>query len=173
MSRLDSFIRRVTAQRDCLNAAAEMLADRPGPVLELGLGNGRTYDHLRDLFPDREIFVFDRQVAAHPECIPDEDHMLVGELSDTLPTAAARFEGSAALVHADVGTGDGAANAQLAAFFGPLALRALAPGGLALTDQRIPVDGWEEVAPPASVPSGRYFIYRKPDPAAGQEPGNG
>ncbi|MEJ0068675.1 MAG: class I SAM-dependent methyltransferase [Pseudomonadota bacterium] len=28
-------------------------------MLELGLGNGRTYDHLRSLFPDHEIFVFD------------------------------------------------------------------------------------------------------------------
>lgn len=162
MSRLDSFIRRVSAQRDCLNVAADMLADRPGVILELGLGNGRTYDHLRDLFPDRDIYVFDRQVAAHPECIPDDEHMLVGELTDTLPAAVARFEGTAAMVHADVGTGDAAANARLAAFFGPLAHRVLAAGGLALTDQRIPTDGWELVDPPPSVPTDRYFIYRKP-----------
>ena len=173
MSRLDSFIRRVTAQRDCLNAAAQMLAGTPGVVLELGLGNGRTYDHLRDLFPDREIFVFDRQVAAHPECIPDDAHMLVGELVDTLPPTVARFEGEVALVHADVGTGIAEANARLAAFFGPLALRALAPGGLALTDQRIPTEGWELVDPPASVPADRYFIYRKPDTGAAGGAGNG
>ena len=57
MSRLESFIRRVTAQRDCLNMAKELVVDVPGPILELGLGNGRTYDHLRELFPDREIFM--------------------------------------------------------------------------------------------------------------------
>lgn len=169
MSRLDSFIRRVSAQRDCLNAAAELLADRSGVILELGLGNGRTYDHLRDLFPGRDIYVFDRHVAAHPECIPDDEHMLVGELDITLPAAVARFEGAVAMVHADVGTGDAAANKRLAAFFGPLAHRALAPGGLALTDQRIPTEGWDLVSPPRSVPADRYFIYRKPaDDAASQ-----
>ena len=73
MSRLDSFIRRVTAQRDCLNAAAVLVRDLPGPVLEFGLGNGRTYDHLRSLLPDRQIFVFERQVAAHPDCIPPDE----------------------------------------------------------------------------------------------------
>ncbi|MBM3542582.1 MAG: hypothetical protein FJX51_11085, partial [Alphaproteobacteria bacterium] len=68
MSRLDSFIRRLQAQRACLDHAAMLVRDLPGPVLEFGLGNGRTYDHLRETFPGREIFAFDRQVAAHPDC---------------------------------------------------------------------------------------------------------
>ncbi len=55
----------MTAQRDCLALAARLVADVPGPVLELGLGNGRTYDHLREILPGREIFVFDRRVAAN------------------------------------------------------------------------------------------------------------
>ena len=49
MSRLDSFIRRVTAQRDCLNRVAEIIEYHEGLILEMGLGNGRTYDHLREL----------------------------------------------------------------------------------------------------------------------------
>ena len=49
MSRLDSFIRRIGAQRNVLNAVAQRIAAIDGPVLELGLGNGRTYDHLREL----------------------------------------------------------------------------------------------------------------------------
>ena len=49
MSRLDSFIRRMQAQRDCLNAAAGLIADVPGVVFDLGLGNGRTFDHLREV----------------------------------------------------------------------------------------------------------------------------
>ena len=52
MSRLDSFIRRLEAQRACLDRAAELIRDIDGHVLELGLGNGRTYDHLRGLFPE-------------------------------------------------------------------------------------------------------------------------
>ena len=51
MSRLDSFIRRLEAQRACLALAAGRIGGLPGPVLELGLGNGRTYDHLRELLP--------------------------------------------------------------------------------------------------------------------------
>ena len=48
------------AQRECLNWAAEAVAGVAGPVLELGLGNGRTYDHLRERLPEREIYVFER-----------------------------------------------------------------------------------------------------------------
>ena len=38
MSRLDSFIRRLEAQRACLNNAAQLIAGVPGNVLEFGLG---------------------------------------------------------------------------------------------------------------------------------------
>ena len=106
MSRLDSFIRRVSAQRDCLNMAKDMIADIRGPVLELGLGNGRTYDHLREIFPDREIFVFDRRVAAHPDCIPDDAHMILGDITETLGSALDQIGGQAAFAHCDIGTGE-------------------------------------------------------------------
>ncbi|MHA1546704.1 MAG: class I SAM-dependent methyltransferase, partial [Alphaproteobacteria bacterium] len=65
MSRLDSVIRRLTAQRSCLDQAAKMIGTVPGIVVELGLGNGRTFDHVREILPEREIFVFERQVKAH------------------------------------------------------------------------------------------------------------
>lgn len=48
MSRLDSVIRRLEAQRACLGFAADLIEGRgggdrvDGVVLELGLGNGRT-----------------------------------------------------------------------------------------------------------------------------------
>ncbi len=66
MSRLDSFIRRLEAQRRCLEMGARHIAALPGPVLELGLGHGRTYDHLRQILPAREIYVFERALAAAP-----------------------------------------------------------------------------------------------------------
>ena len=106
MSRLDSFIRRLTAQRDCLALAARLLGDMPGPVLELGLGNGRTYDHLRELFPTREIFVFDRQLNAHALAIPDPSHLILGEFGDTLPPLFAKLTHPPVLAHADFGGGD-------------------------------------------------------------------
>ena len=88
MSRLDSFIRRLEAQRACLDHAAQLIGGLPGNVLEFGLGNGRTYDHLRSRFSGREIYVFDRQVAAHPDCIPPSDRLFIGEFLDTLHLAA-------------------------------------------------------------------------------------
>ena len=81
MSRLDSFIRRMLAQRACLNWAAEAVADIAGPVLELGLGNGRTYDHLRELMPEREIYVFERAIGsfdrAHDMSLPPEKFLIL------------------------------------------------------------------------------------------------
>ena len=78
MSRLDSFIARMQAQRDCLNFLKPGVEALAGPILEVGLGNGRTYDHLRTLFPGRDIYVFERKVAAHPDCIPPAERLFLG-----------------------------------------------------------------------------------------------
>ncbi|MCH7931978.1 MAG: hypothetical protein IH906_07210, partial [Proteobacteria bacterium] len=134
MSRLDSVIRRLRAQRDCLDVSVRLVADVPGPVLEFGLGNGRTYDHLRTLFPDREIFVFDRRIAAHPDCVPDAAHMLLGDFDDTMPGAGARIGARAALAHFDVGSPDAAANGALGERLVELAAPLLAPGGVVVSD---------------------------------------
>jgi hypothetical protein len=160
VSRLDSFIRRMQGQRDCLNRAAELIAAVPGPVLELGLGNGRTYDHLREILPGREIFVFDRRIAAHPASVPDAAHMILGDIRETLATADLRLGAKAALVHVDVGTGDAAANAALAAALGPLIDRLAAPGAVVASDQAIPMAGWRLLPLPEGVKAGRYHLYR-------------
>ncbi len=161
MSRLDSFIRRVSAQRDCLNMVAGMIAGVPGPVLELGLGNGRTYDHQRELLPDRDIYVFDRRVAAHPDCIPDDDHMILGDIFETLPRARERTGGGVALVHSDIGTGDAESNARIAAFLGAHVPDLVAPGGIVVSDQDMAPAGWERLPLPEGVRPDRYFIYRR------------
>jgi hypothetical protein len=160
MSRLDSFIRLLTAQRDCLALAARLIADVPGPVLELGLGNGRTYDHLRSLLPGREIFVFDRRIAAHPDCVPDEAHMILGDVRETLPQALARIGARAALAHCDVGTGVQSDNDSLAAFVGPAMAKLMAPGGIVVSDQKLTVPGWTPVPVPSGIEPGRYFLNR-------------
>jgi hypothetical protein len=160
MSRLESFIRRLQAQRDCLALAASLIAGVPGPVLELGLGNGRTFDHLRRLLPGREIFVFDRHLAAHADCRPDERHLFLGELAETLPRARAAIGAPAALAHCDLGSGDPARDRALAAAVGPGLAPLMAPGGVVVGDQDYGVAGWRPVAPPPDVAPGRYFIYR-------------
>src|SRR4029079_5541966 len=93
MSRLDSFIRRLEAQRACLDYATAQIAGLSGGVLSFGLGNGRTYDHLRSRCPGRDIYVFERHVAAHPDCIPPADRLYVGGFLDPLAPAAAALPG--------------------------------------------------------------------------------
>ena len=160
MSRLDSFIRRLEAQRACLGEAAKLVKDLDGVVLELGLGNGRTYDHLREICSDREIYVFDRQVLAHPSCIPPADHLFLGEITDTLAQALAKLGPRAALVHTDVGTGDQAANERLAATIAPMIRALMRPGGIVISDQPMIAPGLATVPLPEGVKPGRYFMSK-------------
>lgn len=161
MSRLDSAIRRLEAQRACLEAAILRIGDRPGIVLELGLGNGRTYDHLRERLSGRDIYVFERVVGAHPDCVPDADHLLLGDFRDTLPAAARRFGATAVLLHADIGSGDREASAALAQAIAPWLVPLLAPGGVVASDQRFAVAGWRPLALPAGIAEGRYSLYER------------
>jgi len=160
VSRLDSFIRRLEAQRACLGEAARLVQDLDGVVLELGLGNGRTYDHLREICSDREIYVFDRQVLAHPSCIPPADHLFLGEITDTLAQALAKLGPRAALVHTDVGTGDQAANERLAATIAPMIRALMRPGGIVISDQPMIAPGLTPVPLPEGVKPGRYFMSK-------------
>ena len=97
MSRLERMIERLSTQRACLDRAVTMVADLPGPVLEVGLGKGRTYDHLRHTLPGREIFVFDRDIHAPESCVPDSPYLYLGDFAETLPMVpgAARRVGCA------------------------------------------------------------------------------
>jgi hypothetical protein len=167
VSRLDSFIRRLEAQRACLDWAVAAVRDLDGPALEIGLGNGRTYDHLRARFgPGRGIFALDRQLAAHPGSVPDKDHLILGEFRDSLPALARRLGPIAALVHADTGSGNEAASRAQAQWLAGPVDALLAPGGVVVSDQdmsdgsRAP-QGWRAEPLPAGVQAGRYFIYRK------------
>ena len=159
MSRLDSFIRRVAAQRDCLNMAKGLVANISGPVLELGLGNGRTYDHLREIFPDREIFVFDRRVAAHPDCIPEEKFQFLGDFRDSLPLANKKLGANSILAHLDIGTGEKKASQQLAEQIGPLVLSLMKRGSIIVSDQELISCSHIRIDPPLNIPKGRTFIY--------------
>lgn len=160
MSRLDSAIRRLEAQRLCLGHAADLVRDMPGHVLELGLGNGRTYDHLRGLLPEREIHCFDRHIAAHPDCIPDPDRMHLGDLSETLPAAAARLGATAVLAHLDIGSGDREASLALGVRLARALPALLAPGAVVVGDQPVPNDRWTVLELPEGVRPGRYHMYR-------------
>lgn len=157
MSRLESMRRRLTAQIDGLNWAAQELAQTRGDVLELGLGNGRTYDHLRQEFPDRRIMVIDRVLNPHPSCIPPAADFLQGEADDMLRSLAKdgpRF----ALAHYDFGFGvkekDVEEGARLSAFIAPV----MVPGGMVVSQQ--PLVGFTQISGPDTIDPERYLFYR-------------
>lgn len=159
-SRLDAFIRRVAAQRACLDHAATLIGERPGIVLELGLGNGRTFDHLRERFPARDIFVFDREIAAHPASIPDAAHIRLGDFHDTLPAFTHEGWPKAVLVHADIGSPDRVRDAELARWLGPALAPLLAPGALVATDRALTTVNWSALPPPEGIAPGDYQLYQ-------------
>jgi S-adenosyl-L-methionine methyltransferase len=161
MSRLDSAIRRLLAQRACLNQAAEMIGGIGGIVLELGLGNGRTYDHLRELFPDRDIYVCERKVAAHPDCVPPAEFLVLGDMRETLPGLRARFGGRVALAHFDAGTGDRPGNLTLAAELIPSIVPLLCRGGMLVSDPPVAAAELETLPLPDGISAGRYHLYRR------------
>ena len=156
-SQLDRMIARLTAQRDHLTAAAAAIRDVPGPVLEIGLGKGRTYDHLRHLFPDRDIYAFDRSVHAPARLVPDADHLFVGDFRETLEAAAGQLP-AAALAHADFGSEDRAHDAAQADWLGPLIDRLMAPGGVVVSDRELAVERWERMDGPTG--DWPYFLWR-------------
>ena len=161
MSRLDSFIRRLEAQRACLDRAAVLVRALDGPVLELGLGNGRTYDHLRELFPERDIFVCERHVAAHPDCIPPAEFLLLGDMRETLPAARGRLEGRIALVHLDPGTGDVEANRGLTLELAPMIAPLLRADAILVSEPALDLPGFVSLEAPDRVAPGRYHLYRR------------
>ncbi|MEM0907611.1 MAG: class I SAM-dependent methyltransferase [Pseudomonadota bacterium] len=160
-SRLDVFIARMTAQKHFLEDVAGKIAGIDGPVLELGLGNGRTFDHLREILPEREIFVFDRAVTAHPASIPDGDHMIIGDIRDTLAFCGPRVKRQAALIHCDLGTGDPTADLAKAHWLGPLIDERTAPGGYVATGIALDLNGFEALPRTGDAELGRYWLYRK------------
>jgi len=139
----------------------ELIAGVDGVVFELGLGNGRTYDHLRENLPDREIYVFERQPAAHRDSMPPPHRLLLGDMRVTLAAARARFEDSVALAHFDAGSGEPAANRKLADTVLPLLVPLLRTDAVLVSDPEFDMPGLTALPLPAGVPPGRYHMYRR------------
>ena len=159
MSRLDFMISRLTAQRILLEEAARQTADVEGCVFELGLGSGRTYDHLRQLFPEREIFAFDRAISAHPKCIPDADHLILGEIRETLKFCGPRIPGKPVFIHVDLGSGDPTQDLITRSWLSPLVAEWTIPGTIVLADR--PLDGsYREVPRPPGCPKSGHLLLQ-------------
>ncbi len=157
MSRLDSMLRRLAAQRDGLNWAAELIADQAGDALDLGLGNGRTYDHLREIMPQRRIWVIDRVLQCHPSCTPPQADLLLGEAEPMLRHLA-ETGAQIALAHYDFGQGIKEDDVAEAARLSPAIAAVMAKGALIVSGQ--PLVGFEQITGPDTIARERYLFYR-------------
>lgn len=157
MSRLESMRRRLTAQIDGLNWAAREIEGVPGDVLELGLGNGRTYDHLREILPDRPIWVIDRVLQPHPSCVPPAQYFLQGE-ADAMLALLAKRGARMALAHYDFGYGVKEQDVAEGARLSPLIAALMRPGGLVVSQQ--PLIGFRQVTGPDTIDPERYLFYK-------------
>lgn len=158
MSRLDSFIRRLTAQRDILNSIVDLVGPLEGPVIEFGLGNGRTYDHLREIFAGRRIIAFDRDVRSYSSSTPPAEDMVTGDIKET----GQAFVGiDAALAHADIGTGHDEIDAITLTWLPQLMVGVLRQGGIAVSGLPLDRPELEQLPLPEGIKSGRYFLYRR------------
>lgn len=157
MSRLDSMLRRFTAQRDGLNWAAARIMGQKGAALDLGLGNGRTYDHLREIMPDRRIWVIDRVLQCHPSCVPPKENFLEGEAEPMLRKLA-DMGIKVILSHYDFGSGIKADDVAEAARLSPLIAAIMQPGGIVISGQ--PLVGFEALKGPDTIAADRYMFYR-------------
>lgn len=162
LTRLEKTLFRLEAQYACIGWALAQISGRPGVVFELGLGLGRTFHHLRHHLPDRRILVFEREVRSYPDCTPDADQLILGDLGETLPAAARQFEGQVVLVNSDVGTFAPEHNAALAGLVGAHLPPALAPGGLVMSDLPLDLEGADTLDLPAGARQDSYYLYRAP-----------
>ncbi len=164
-SRLDRMLARLSTQKRCLEFAAGAIAGVPGPVFELGLGKGRTFDHLRRLLPERALFVFDRFVHAPEDVQPDAQYLLLGDFADSLQDG--RCPDGAALIHADMGSDNRAHDAEQAERLAPLIAEKLVSGGLVLCDRPLALPGCVALPLPEGCAGWPYYLYRRPQVAVG------
>ncbi|HLF22184.1 MAG TPA: class I SAM-dependent methyltransferase [Aestuariivirga sp.] len=161
ITRLEKLLYRLQSQHACLNWVFGEIEGTPGIVFELGLGLGRTFNHLRAHLPEREILVFERQVHSYPDCTPQPHELVIGDLAETLPAMAARHGGAVCLVNSDVGSFDKAHNQMMAAIVSAGIGPALAPGAFVVSDLALDIAGCAALCLPPGAHAGRYYLYKR------------
>lgn len=164
MSRLDDLVRRMQTQRSVLNRAIKRVREQnlSGMIIELGLGSGRTFDHLRENFPGREVITFDWEMEATKDCVPLKNQFVKGEIEKTFPKFALGKESSCALLHIDIGTRDRERDAKLYSFLSEKIVSILCDGGYVVSDRELvslkldPQDTTQD-----QLEGWPYFFYQK------------
>ena len=159
-NRLDRMIMRLTAQRNCLAHGLALIAELPGPVLEFGLGKGRTYDYLRRHGNGRRIIAFDREIHCPPDCVPAPDDLVLGDFHQTVPGARDRIGEYAALVHCDVGSEKPDVDTALVTWLSTAADPLVAAGGIVIADRAMSNPRWRPLPAPPGGSDGSHFMYQ-------------
>lgn len=161
ISRLEKTLFRLQAQHACLAMLFTAIAGKPGVVAELGLGHGRTFDHLRRHLTHK-IYAFDRANDAYKDCQPDPEFLVLGEIFETLPRFAERFPHGVILANSDIGSFDRDRNTASAAAMSRILPPAMAPGGYVMSDLPLDLPGFTPLDLPAGAPADAYYLYRAP-----------
>src|SRR5690606_15409656 len=96
-----------------------------------------------------------------PDCIPDQEHMIVGDVLETIPAALQYMKAKAILAHCDIGSGNKEASLALARMLGDSLPKLLEPGAVIVSDQPFHVADWQPWPLPDGVAEGRYYLYRQ------------
>ena len=164
MSRLDAFIRRMKAQRACINLSATLVSDLAGPVLELGLGQGRTYHHLLETFPDRLVYVVDDRMKPADGVLLRAPLAIKGNVAEVLPRLV-RDKGSLfAVVHSDLGHGlwdDLTPDAPLMRCLSRWLPDLTTPGAVIISNLPLESDKLAVAKLPHGIRKGKIYLYRR------------
>ena len=161
MSRLEDLTHRFLTQQAALNRAVELIEPMEGIVVELGLGKGRSFDHLRERLPGREIYVFDYELSCEPECAPPREFLVFGEITRTLPAFCRQFAGQAVLVHADIGTRQRAQDMALFKVVADSLDNLLKQGAVVVSDRPMDKAPWNRLPELREMEHFPYYMYRK------------
>ena len=159
--RLTLMIDRLSAQRDYLDYAVRSTLHIQGCVLDVGLGKGRTYDRLRTIAPTRDVHAFDMLIHCPLDVVPPPQFMWLGDFRHTLHRFARERGSCAAIVHADIGSDDRAADRILANAIAPLLHALTAPGAIVLSDRELSMEDCIREHPEQSPSPWPYYVYRK------------
>jgi hypothetical protein len=164
MSRLDDLVRRMQTQRAVLNLAIDRVksAGLDGSIVELGLGSGRTFDHLRENFPGRTLVTFDWQMEATKDCFPEKNQFIKGEILKTFPKFAQGKNSTCCLLHIDIGTRDRQRDRELYSSLCESIVSILCENGLLVSDREFSHSSLEGVdTSQHQVEGWVYYLYRR------------
>jgi hypothetical protein len=143
------------SQRASLERAAAMIAQLPGPALQIGWGDGTAYDHLHEILRRRDLLVFDKAITAPESAPPPLQHRIIGDPAQSLPQAWERWRREIAFAHLNF-----PAPARAAAELAPLLAPLLRPGAIVIAETAIELPGWEALPAPEGARDAREQLYR-------------